>query len=777
MKLVEGNQVLRCMPENNEEDFFMKDFCQTLVTMKMLRVKGKTTFVPKDKYYLHNIRENEYTILSSDAQFFIYKFVSRFGAKKLSPVIVDETEYDDIDVPFKNTFEPRDEQEFFINGMLKERNPDRVLVMARTGYGKMQPDDTPILTERGWETIGSSYVGKSVTTYNGKETFITSVSKHYNKQMYEVALKDGRKTECGLEHLWKCKIGGLEQTINTKVLKACLKTKIRVEIPLFKPYKTHALSELHYIASTVLMFGVCGDDYMMLGESHLSKLYGVVSDNEFKVVGQNISFTHFKEVTSIVRKMRHNPSLYFAKLTVEERHSILRGFHLEGIRNNSGIKYVTTNRTLYEIVKHLLYSTGYQVDIKYENVVYVLRGFDDSYVEVVSCEPTRVCNATCIEVYNESELYVTTDYIVTHNTYMANLVISKLKKRTLFYLLAGHISKWILDIKTYFDVEDDDIFVLSGKKSFCKLMGMDKVPPFILVSGSTFHNFDEYFLNTIKADETEYCITPKEFMRKLKIHTFVNDETHKSFSNVYRAVLALDPKKVIGLTATLITKDKALNRFHYGLFTEDMRLDLLTYKSYIKLENVGYSIDTARELRVNGGYGYNHDMFEDIIIRNSRLLEDYLEMIRHYVDMFYIKKNRGNDRCLIFASSLKMVTVITNAVKEWYPTLDVREYTGKDKYENALEPDIRVTHPQVFAEAIDVKNLIFTLNTVNIDSIATYIQMIGRLREIKGFDVKFVQLYCKNIPKHFKYISGNKEYVVPRVEDYIIGSYNKMLRY
>ena len=86
-------------------------------------------------------------------------------------------------------------------------NLDFVVGGGAMSGGKMCPLDTLVLTPNGWKENGMLRVGDYVCTPFGLPSRILAVFDHKNKDIYEVKTEDGRKCECGLEHLWSYKIG------------------------------------------------------------------------------------------------------------------------------------------------------------------------------------------------------------------------------------------------------------------------------------------------------------------------------------------------------------------------------------------------------------------------------------------------------------------------------------------------------------------------------------------------------------------------------------------
>lgn len=68
--------------------------------------------------------------------------------------------------------------------------------------GKMNPLYTKVLTPQGWVRMGDLKVGDFVCTPFGKPTRILQIFEHKQKDIYRITTLDGKKADCGLEHLW-----------------------------------------------------------------------------------------------------------------------------------------------------------------------------------------------------------------------------------------------------------------------------------------------------------------------------------------------------------------------------------------------------------------------------------------------------------------------------------------------------------------------------------------------------------------------------------------------
>jgi replicative DNA helicase len=77
------------------------------------------------------------------------------------------------------------------------------VVGARPSMGKAQPLDARVLARHGWVRMGDVRVGDELASVDGKPSFVTGVYPQGRKAIYRVTLSDGRSTRACGEHLWR----------------------------------------------------------------------------------------------------------------------------------------------------------------------------------------------------------------------------------------------------------------------------------------------------------------------------------------------------------------------------------------------------------------------------------------------------------------------------------------------------------------------------------------------------------------------------------------------
>jgi superfamily II DNA or RNA helicase len=256
----------------------------------------------------------------------------------------------------------------------------------------------------------------------------------------------------------------------------------------------------------------------------------------------------------------------------------------------------------------------------------------------------------------------------------------------------------------------------------------------------------------------DYPLKPDQFCRRAGFGVMLVDEIHQDFYSYFRASLYTDVQTMIGLSATLENLDSRQEYFYQLLFPPEQRRRHMDYDRYIHVWAINYlfSDQALRRIRYqNWASGhYSQTELEKSILRNSTILNDYLEMIADITQQYYIDRMQDKDqteRCIIFAGTVAMCGEIRDYLKEKYPNLDIRRYTEEDPYDNIITPQIRITTLSSGGTAVDIENLITAIQTVNVMSVQANKQSLGRLRRLKDKEPIFVYLYCGQIERHLYY--------------------------
>ena len=366
-------------------------------------------------------------------------------------------------------FTPRPYQGPMMDFMLEN---ERCAIWAGMGLGKQQPNSEPVLTPDGWVPMGSLKVGDYVIGADGHPTQVLGVFPQGVHETVKVTFTDGAFCHVGWEHLWyvqspqqksQGKVGYVmttRQLVDSDIRrKMGNRTEAYWHIPVVKPvaFKEKALPIEPYTLGVLL-----GDGALATGAT-------VCTDKEIiDTIGANLLREHetceyvgYGSIAGLAPALRDLGLLgtrfwekfvpeQYLRGSVAQRHALLQGLlDTDGSPlEDGGVEFSSTSARLIEAVVELTQSLGgiarvsdwrvtrcqtgegrlsCRVNVKLPADLPTFRlprklakwapptkyppARKIAEVEVVGSE-----EATCIKVAAADSLYVTRDYVVTHNT-------------------------------------------------------------------------------------------------------------------------------------------------------------------------------------------------------------------------------------------------------------------------------------------------------------------------------------------------------------------------
>lgn len=351
---------------------------------------------------------------------------------------------------------------------------------------------------------------------------------------------------------------------------------------------------------------------------------------------------------------------------------------------------------------------------------------------------------------------------------------SILGKRIVVFVLATYLEKWKKELQEVYDITEEDICVIQGSKDLKNALAWPAsskpLPKIFIFSISTYNNYLKQYEEDSQDPRLEaYDCTPEEMCSHLGIGTAIFDEAHQHPHVIYRIITHLHVQNVITLSATLLSLDPVLQRVQRMMFPAYRRYEKVKARKYIACTACQYQIHGFKQtgLRTTefGSNSYSHTAFEKSILtcKNRKVTQQYLAMIMGLVKDTYIAKYMDGDKLAIFVATEKMAKRVCHELRDLYPHLDIRTKLYADPFENAIEPDIRVTTILSCGTAVDIPNLRVVIMTNSVDSPIQNVQTLGRLRFLKDRDTFFYYLFCANIPKQVEYHENKKLIFMDRV--------------
>lgn len=357
--------------------------------------------------------------------------------------------------------------------------------------------------------------------------------------------------------------------------------------------------------------------------------------------------------------------------------------------------------------------------------------------------------------------------------------ISRLGLITVIIIKPAYIEKWFIEIQEVLQIKPKEIMTVQGGDQLRGLIEMAHHgmlhSKFILISNRTYGNYlKAYETNQHSEEFLSYGCHPDDFYETLKAGILLIDEVHQDFHLNFKILLYAQVQLVICMSASLMHHNHFMEKMYEVAFPNIQRYKGLALDKYLKVFPINYHFKNLKYIRTTeyGKTTYSHMAFEKSIMHNKVMLDNYIRMIKFWIDYGYIKDYKPGDKVLIFASSIAMCTELTRRFKAIYPQYKVKRYVEDDPYENIIQGEITITTILSGGTAIDVPNLRAAILTINVDSIQSNVQSSGRLRKLPDRDVKFFYLYCDQIQKHKDYHHRRRELLKDRVASFKELPYN-----
>lgn len=353
------------------------------------------------------------------------------------------------------------------------------IVAGRPGMGKEQPVDTPVLTPNGWRQIGSLQIGDQVISIDGSATRVIGVFPQGVKQSFRITFRDNSSTECGEDHLWLVapSSGNGRDHFRTMPLREIIEKGLRRSrkdgrfgekwrIPIAAPaiFDDKELPIDPYVLGVLIGDGATSHpDVRFSNPDFDADIRTRVADRlppdvhlietrsgtcpylSFRGPGKRSIREKLAAIGLNVKSGEKSIPEIYKFGSIEQRLNLLRGLmDTDGscTKQNSAMFYTTSNRLALDVAD-LARSLGalvivrsydrsaagkpieYVVNIKSKLCPFYTARKKENWSPqepsryIYSVEPVRMVEQVCIAVDHPSHLYLTNDFIVTHNTLLA----------------------------------------------------------------------------------------------------------------------------------------------------------------------------------------------------------------------------------------------------------------------------------------------------------------------------------------------------------------------
>lgn len=324
----------------------------------------------------------------------------------------------------------RDNEWFFAEMYQRARQEKKGLGMFGTRrFGKALLDSELIYTPYGPKKIGFADIGDIIYGDDGKLTTIVGVYPQGFVDMYKVTFEDGRSIVCCGQHQWKVKYHGDYKVMSTMGIIHSDFQKMTIDIG-----EAVDFPERRWLMSPQL-----------LGSLTASSLCGS-TDRIFELSK--------KEMDDVIYSSKRQKELFISSF-MKIACGISTGY--------DRFKVVYKSEYIISFVRRIFWSMGY----------YCVMDGDDMYISkthnrlmISDIDYYGKYKATCIEVDNKSHQFLTTNFVVSHNT---TIMSSLLQMNATMTIGLSH---------SVVGFSDSD---LSNIGEYCEY-GLDHVHPFFRIN-------------------------------------------------------------------------------------------------------------------------------------------------------------------------------------------------------------------------------------------------------------------------------------------------------
>lgn len=393
-----------------------------------------------------------------------------------------------IDVPADRELSP-----FQIAGVDYVLSQGNTLIGDQPGLGKAQPLWSRVLTPKGWREIGSLAEGDSICTSYGKQARIVGVYDRGVMPVWRVTFNDGAITYCSEDHLWKVRPHGPNDphwfVAPAWEIKERLNHGQRLQVPIAEP---HWGIEGPPPVSAYLVGLLLGDgglsvrSRIMLSSADqeiidrckiIARYYGAKLVHHDRVDWRFNACAELRQRLDELGVMGHKsgtkrvPARYLQgsrKVRLETLQGLMDSDGWCTAEGNSG--FASTSEGLADDVIALVRSLGgtarkstkencWSVSINIPVCPFWLQRKAERWAPfeshkparwIRSIEPHSVELVRCISVASKDRLYITDDYVVTHNTMQAIAVANEMQAERVLVLCPANIRlQWCERIRAW----------------------------------------------------------------------------------------------------------------------------------------------------------------------------------------------------------------------------------------------------------------------------------------------------------------------------------------
>ncbi|ASV44090.1 PhoH-like protein [Salicola phage SCTP-2] len=287
-----------------------------------------------------------------------------------------------------------------------------------------QPLYSKVLTSNGWKTMEEMVIGEEVITVDGQTSIIENIYPQGVKDVYEVKTSYGKRAHVCGDHVWEVSTNNEENVIkSTNQIKELIKNQ-HVYLP------TISYNKIKYKNNFDIMNTLSHMVIAHFKDVNISIKHNQINEHSF--VKDNISHISFDQYNGRINYYENQNGLmvifddyeykikdFIEKIiltsNIETKLYIIK--QIEKTFGDINKELIIQSSYVMKFIQWMMFSMGYSVDIQTNNDYYTInvnRDPDRDYIQ--SIEYVKQEQVQCISIDDDRNLYITDDFIPTHNT-------------------------------------------------------------------------------------------------------------------------------------------------------------------------------------------------------------------------------------------------------------------------------------------------------------------------------------------------------------------------
>ena len=350
------------------------------------------------------------------------------------------------------------------------------------------------------------------------------------------------------------------------------------------------------------------------------------------------------------------------------------------------------------------------------------------------------------------------------------------------------LENWLEGAMKTLDISLEDLVVISGSKQLMALLNLaieGRLPQkIILISNRTMQNWLTLYEKHKEATiDMGFPCYPDQMMEVLQAGIRFVDEVHMEFHSNFKLDLYTNVPQTHAFTATMLSDDQKVRQMMEVAYPMRERFIGKPIVPYVRTRAIFYAFREPDKIkcRIPGNTAYSHNVFEESILKNNRIMAGYFELIETTVMKEFLEPGfyQPGDKGILFCASIAMCTALQSYLQGKFPQLDVRRKVADDDREELRDGDLVVSTLGSGGTGHDIPNLTWVGLTANVRSSSGNIQGHGRLRELKAIlgirdtarEPRFTYLVNEDNLKHVEYHEAKRELILPLSTTYKIEYY------